>query len=232
MQHNRAAETHTIAGTPCVLDRICVDENGSDPASSIALYRPAVPDDIIDAESLLRDAVVPEPPYWALVWIGAQAIARRLLEHPPQSRASVCDLGCGLGLSGLAAGRSGAHVLFCDLAEQCLPIVEASAVANGLKSFDVRCIDFTRDTLGTKFSLITAADVVYDPAAYAPLADFITLHSAEGGKVLVTESLRADAKVFLALLAERGFVGRAEAVWVHEDGRRERTWLHTLCKGK
>ncbi len=230
MSEGRKTTTRLIAGTACVLDEIRVDDRGTDPAASIALFRPAAPEEIVDAESLLRDAVVPEPPYWALVWIGAQAIARRLLECPPPPTASVCDLGCGLGLSGLAAGRSGAHILFCDLAAECLPIVEASARENSLRSFEVRRVDFTRDRLGTRFDLISAADIVYDPEAYAPLADFIASHLADGGEVLVTESLRADTKVFLAMLGERGFEDRAEAVWVREDSRRERTWLHTLRK--
>ncbi len=182
----------------------------------------------MDRERLLRDAEVPEPPYWALVWIGARAIAGRLLEDPPPPDARVLDLGCGLGLSGVAAGLGGAFVLFADIAAEALAFAETNARLHRLPRYSIRRVDFARDRLGERFDLILAADIVYRPDHYRPLADFLDRHLTPGGRILLTESLRADARAALSMLADRGFRDRCEAIWVEEEGRRERTWLHSL----
>ena len=64
-----------------------------------------------------------------------------------------------------------------------------------------------------------AADVVYEPASYEPLVAFLDEHVAHGGRVLLTESLRADAKRVLEMLAARGFAIDTASVWVPEDGK-------------
>lgn len=182
----------------------------------------------VDSQALLHSERVPEPPYWALVWIGARALAAHLLNNPPAAQARVLDLGCGLGLSGIAAASNGARVVFGDYAPECLPFVEASLAAHGIPNAELRLLDFTKDHLGERFDLIVAADIVYDPASYEPLAAFLDEHLGEGGEILLTESLRADAKVFLATLCARGFRDEVSANWVEEDGQRERTWLHRI----
>ena len=76
------------------------------------------------------------------------------------------------------------------------------------------------------------ADIVYDPAHYAPLALYLDRSLAADGTILLTESLRADASVFLEGLLEHGFADEKRALWVMENGRRERTWLHTLQRSR
>ena len=118
--------------------------------------------------------------------------------------------------------------MFVDKVAECLNFVEASALLNGIESHQTRQLDFTHDQLERRFDLILAADIVYEPNDYEPLASFLDLHLASGGAIWLTESLRADAKTMLATMAERGFVDETEACWVQENGRRERTWLHRL----
>jgi len=187
-------------------------------------------DRIVDAEALLRAADPPDPPYWALPWIGARAIAARLLTAPPAATTRVLEIGCGLGLAGVAAGITGASVLFTDYVAGALAFARANAEHHGLASFETRLVDFTRDRLDAGFDLVVAADVVYEPESYQPLVDFLFAHTAEGGRVLLTESLRADAKRVLEMLVERGFSLATESVWVPEDGKLERTWLHELSR--
>ncbi len=199
------------------------------PVDPIELYALADPTASIDAEALLREAVTPDPPYWALVWTGAQAIAAVVsnLELPPGAR--VIDLGCGLGLSGLAAARRGARVVFGDYLEAPVAFVRATLARLGLDRCEARMVDFTRtDEDPGLYDLILAADIVYDPAHYRPLAEWLDRHLAPGGTILLTESLRADAQVFLADLCAMGFEDERAALRVLEDGRRERTWLHGL----
>jgi predicted nicotinamide N-methyase len=219
-----------IGGYPAERTRVEVETpRPGGPAREIELWRVAELETLVDARELLRADDPPDPPYWALPWIGARAIAARLLDSPPVAEASVLEIGCGLGLASVAAGLGGARVTFSDYVPPALEFARANAELNRLPSFETKLIDFTRDRLDRRFDLVVAADVVYEPPSYEPLVAFLDEHVvAEGGQVLLTESLRADARRVLAMLVERGFTLDTTTVWVPEAGKLERTWLHTL----
>lgn len=229
------SEKSTIAGFPAAWTRFDLrvekEEGGRTielSAEPLELYLLAEPERSIDAAALLREAVIVDPPYWALVWTGAAAIAAVVSTMPLPASMRVFDLGCGLGAAGLAAVRRGAAVTFGDYVEEPLAFVRASLVRLGAAA-EVRRTDFTsRDDDGRRYDLILAADIVYDPAHYEPLASWLDTRLTPGGLILLTESLRADAKLFLEKMHARGFDDVKEALWVHEEGRRERTWLHRL----
>lgn len=47
-------------------------------------------------------------PYWCRPWPSAIALAQLILQNPDLVRGKrVCDIGCGLGLAGIAAALSG-----------------------------------------------------------------------------------------------------------------------------
>lgn len=228
-----SVDLREIAGYPAVwssfpLDVLAENEDGQRPlaAAPVELYALADPELSIDASALLRERVIADPPYWALVWTGARAIAAAVASLD-LTGSRVLDLGCGLGLSGFAALREGADVTFGDYLDEPLEFVRATVTRLG-RSAGVRRIDFTRDEPAGAFDVILAADIVYDPAHYVPLAHYLDRSVAEGGTILLTESLRADAGVFLQGMTELGYEDDRRALWVLEDGRRERTWLHVL----
>lgn len=226
----------SIAGFPAAWTSVPVDvsveEGGamhSFPADPVELYALADAESAIDAGALLRERVIADPPYWALVWTGARAIAAVASNMTFPWGMQVLDLGCGLGFAGLAAARRGAEVTFGDYLEAPMDFVRETIARLGLDRCHARVIDFTAPhDDGRRYDLILAADIVYDPAHYAPLAAYLDTHLAPGGRILLTESLRADATVFLDGLKARGFRDEKSALWVMEDGRRERTWLHGL----
>ena len=118
---------------------------------------------------------------------------------------------------------------FGDYLEEPLEFVRATIARAALVRCKVLAIDFTSaQDDGSRYDFILAADIVYDPAHYSPLAAYLERHLAPGGTVLLTESLRADAAVFIEGMLARGFSDRRAALWVVEDGRRERTWMHEL----
>jgi predicted nicotinamide N-methyase len=196
------------------IDLVCVDDLAS----------------MVDRGELLRNATGAEPPYWALPWLGARAIAARVRKRPPAPDASVLDLGCGLGLSGVVAGLGGARVTFTDYIDDALVFAEENARTHRLRDFEVVRADFTRDRLERRFDWILAADVVYDPADYDSLVAFLDAHLAPDATLLLTESLRADAGIVIERLAALGIRGPREGLWLREEGRAERTWLHVLAR--
>src|SRR5436190_22107328 len=58
-------------------------------------------------DSLARGAV--PPPFWAFAWVGGQALARYLLDHPGEVAGRfLLDFGSGSGVVAIAAARAGA----------------------------------------------------------------------------------------------------------------------------
>jgi predicted nicotinamide N-methyase len=195
---------------------------------AVSVYRVCGLEDLVDRGALLRDDVVAEPPYWAHLWIGAIALARRLTEAGSLDDRRVLDLGCGLGLPGIVAAALGAEVWCADREPAALEFAAASAAYNRLAR--VRCahIDFTREGLDGDFDLILAAELVYDPESYDKLGEFLERHLRRGGEIHLTDAFRSDAARFFAALRARGFEGEREPRREWEDGRPQPLFLWTF----
>ena len=97
-------------------------------------------------EALLRADDPPDPPYWALPWIGARAIAARLLPRRRRAATRVLEIGCGLGLAGVAAGiERRVSSCFTDYVAEALAFARANAEHHGLRSFDTRVRRISRE---------------------------------------------------------------------------------------
>ena len=220
-----------IAGFPAELVEIEIPTSvagGDTSPDTVGLFQVAELERLVDRQALLRGDIGVEPPYWALVWIGARALAGRLLADPPAPGTRVLDLGCGLGLPGIVAGRRGCSVTFADLAGEALEFARVNVEHHRLTDCRILRVDFTRDRLDETFDLILAADIVYEREHYGSLVEFLDRHVRDQGTILLTESLRADARNVVHMLETKGYARRTQPVWVNEAGKPERTWLHTL----
>jgi predicted nicotinamide N-methyase len=115
-----------------------------------------------DIESLWK--VVGEdgpPPFWAFAWLGGQALARYVLDHPSVVRGKrVLDLATGSGLVAFAAGQAGAvDVLGSDVD----PYSEAAVRLNAELNRPVRfAAEDLLDGEPPDVDVILAGDVCYD----------------------------------------------------------------------
>lgn len=168
-------------------------------------------EDLVDSDSLLRDEIIDEPPYWAHLWTGSRVLAELVATEADCAGKRVADLGCGLGLAGLAAAKRGARVLLCDYVEEAVRLARASALRNGLAA-DGAVIDLRTPGLRGHFDLCLAADITYDPVLQIALAAFLAAYLTPGGECWCVESVRTT---------DRGFpqACRAQGLRVTESDR-------------
>ena len=165
-----------------------------------------------DVDALLEDAIErgERPPYGAVPWASAAAVAQRLAETWSAAGAAcdvtVLDVGCGTGIGALAAARLGARALALDVDPFALALVEAAARAQGL-AVELYAFDLEGDEPLPKGELVLFSDVLYE----GPLADAAARRVLEvlerGDEVLVADPGRAGRERFLARLDEAGVHG-------------------------
>lgn len=145
-------------------------------------------DDMDDAwaavQAELDDGELP-PPFWAFAWLGGQAVARHVLDHPELVRGlRVLDLATGSGLCALAARLAGAaEVAAVDVDAFAVEAVRLNAVHNRL-DVTARC----EDLLGAPVpdvDVVLAGDVFYDAQMSARVQPWLLDARAAGCAVVV-----------------------------------------------
>jgi predicted nicotinamide N-methyase len=174
-------------------------------------------EDYVDADALLRDADAPEPPYWAHLWPGARCLARLMTQAECSGR-RVVEVGCGLGLAGIAAAMRGATVTLLDSAHDALRFVQASAALNSCRVGTLRT-DIRHAGVRGPFHYCLAADVTYDPLLQVALADFLAAHLASGGRAWCAESVRTFDQGLRRACERHGFQVTEYEEREPDDGR-------------
>jgi predicted nicotinamide N-methyase len=113
------------------------------------------------SEEILARSAVP-PPFWAFAWVGGQALARHLLDHPDTVAGRVVlDFGSGSGLVAIAAAKADARsVLAAEIDHFAAAAIAANAALN-----EVAVAVTTADVIGAvdpSWQIVTAGDVCYE----------------------------------------------------------------------
>jgi len=175
-----------------------------------------------------------EPPFWAFAWVGGQALARYVLDHPHVVAGSnVLDIGSGGGIVSIAAAMSGAQrvtALDVDALAACACRMNAA-----LNVVTERIDAVTADAIGydlAPFDLILVGDVCYARgesdklARHLLTADVTVLLGDPGRQFLPRGDLShiASYKVETSRELEADAVTQAN-VWrlVRPPGKRDRS---------
>lgn len=144
-------------------------------------------------------------PYWAQVWSAAPTLARAVCAANWPTTLRVLELGCGIGLPGLAACAAGCQVTFSDYVPEAVALALENARRNSLgERASGRTLDWhapDRD----HFDVVLACDVLYEERLHEPLLRTIERMLAPGGEAWVADPGRALAESFLASAARAGF---------------------------
>ncbi|MDN3636080.1 methyltransferase domain-containing protein [Neolewinella lacunae] len=200
-------------------------------------------DTVADSEALLdaliaRGASDPDYqdevlPYWADLWHSALALGEYVAtadQDWPNTR--VIELGCGLGLPGIAAVLRGGKVTFTDyvtdaldFARHNLALNQANAQAAFLR------LDWRDPPQDVQYDLVLAADVAYESRFFQPLYHTIHRLLVPGGECWLTEPGRKIAREFLEGFSAAGFAVLGEVfTTVALNGTEQRVRLVRLRK--
>lgn len=151
----------------------------------VSLY---LADDIMRLWELLgdeSDGDNPGIPFWGSAWVGGQALARYIIEHPDEvAGKSVFDLATGSGLCAIAASRTGAaSVTAADIDTLATCAAQLNAAANAA-AIDVH----RRDMLALpppEVDVILAGDVCYEEEMSRQILPWLREASRLGVHVLI-----------------------------------------------
>ncbi|PHI21865.1 methyltransferase [Lewinellaceae bacterium SD302] len=172
---------------------------------------------IDDTESLLDDLIERGPadpdyqdevlPYWADLWHSALGLAESMVERSDELRGKkVIELGCGLGLPGIAAVMLGAEVTFTDYVADALDFARLNLEHN-VPEHNARFmeLDWRKPALKETFDFVLAADVAYEKRFFKPLYSTIRGLLAPNGQCWLSEPGRPIAREFLSGFTDHGF---------------------------
>jgi predicted nicotinamide N-methyase len=178
----------------------------------IRLTRPRDPDGLLDDPAVQRQSRASDyMPYWAYVWPGAILLANYVAAERWEPDTRAVEIGCGLGLAGLAALAVGLAVTFTDYSPAALELAEYNARRNGFDRFDTRLVDWSNPP-HERFDVVLGADVLYEPRCLPDVLRVLDAMLAPGGVALLSDPDRAVADAFPQMGRERGYAVPSERV--------------------
>jgi predicted nicotinamide N-methyase len=159
-------------------------------------------------------------PFWASAWLGGQALARFILDHPGVVVGRrVLDLAAGSGVAGIAASLAGAAVVTAnDIDPYAVAAIEANARVNTVV-VTASCATMLAEDVNVDVVLV--GDVFYSESMAETVLPVLQRASARGARVLVGDPGRDHLPVGrLQILAtysaaNAAAVTDAEVAWVH-----------------
>jgi predicted nicotinamide N-methyase len=189
------------------------------------------PEKLLDAITAAEFAVDERLPYWAELWTSSIVLAENALNDKTLRGKKVLEIGCGLGLVGLAAAWSGADVTMTDYDADALLFARWNAITNapppGGGTITVRSLDW-RDPPGERYDVILGADIVYEQRHILPLMAFFSNALQPGGRIRLAEPGRRIGDEFLDAAKQHTGDVTIEEVSVQRRGRSSTIRLFTI----
>jgi predicted nicotinamide N-methyase len=161
------------------------------------IERPADSDRLLDHPAIRSAFAVDEYlPHWTELWPGARMLAKAILREPWRPGLEVLELGCGLGLPGIAALSRGLRVTFSDYDATALRFAADNARADGFEDFRLLQLDWRYPPAELRVPVLIGADLIYEMRNVAPLVSVIKQVLHPDGVCLITDQDRRPASLF------------------------------------
>ncbi|HET6202006.1 MAG TPA: methyltransferase domain-containing protein [Planctomycetota bacterium] len=181
-------------------------------------------------ERLTSDEVRDERfPYFGELWPAGLALARWIWRRDEVRGREVLDLGCGVGLPGIAAGMRGARVVFADIFEEALALARENAEGAGVRGAEYLRLDWRDASFDRRFDAVLGADLYYESRHHGPLLEFFARAVRPGGFVVAADPRRPNSDPFFEEAARR-FAVEGSELEVELGGRRHRVRIARLTR--
>jgi predicted nicotinamide N-methyase len=188
---------------------------------TFTILRPAQADHLLDLPAV-RSAIAADEymPYWTDLWPASRMLAKVILRERWSAGQEALEIGCGLGLPGIAALAAGLQVTFSDYDATALHFAADNARLNGFVDFRTLQLDWRFPPQGLQVPLILGADLIYELRNVAPLVKLLKSILAPGGLCLLTDQDRVPALALREALVENGLRFTTQFVRAGEPGGR------------
>jgi predicted nicotinamide N-methyase len=213
-------ETPPEAVTETVREHVLIEDR------DFVIRRPAASDKLLDHPAVRAAFAVDEyMPYWADLWPAARMLAKAVLREPwpvPPSgeRLHALEIGCGLGLAGVAALAAGLRVTFSDYDATALRFAAENAHLNGLNDCNTLQMDWRYPPPDLRVPVVLASDLVYEMRNIEPLVALVRHVLAPGGLCLITDQDRVPSHFLREALRDAGLSYETQTVRAGEPGGR------------
>jgi predicted nicotinamide N-methyase len=139
------------------------------------------------------------------------------------------EIGCGLGLPGIAALSRGLHVTFTDCDATALRFAAENARLNGFENFRTLQLDWRAPPADLRVPVVLASDLLYELRSVPPVVAMIKQVLLPGGVCLLTDQDRAPSYTLRDALPDAGLAFTMQAMKAGEPGgRRVRGTLYRI----
>lgn len=145
-----------------------------------------------------------ENPYWGVLWDAAIPMAQYIAGRDWGDHKQCLELGCGLGLTGIAAWKSGLPVLMTDIVPEAVQLATRNARLNGLANCRPTVLDWNQPSK-SQYSTIIACDVLYERSQHAGLLKFLKAASTTDTEIHIGDPGRQSSQEFTADARANGF---------------------------
>ncbi|HSO19483.1 MAG TPA: methyltransferase [Desulfosarcina sp.] len=190
--------------TPVTIDAHCLN-----------LFTPASIDRFIDADDIMNDF-----PLWAKIWEASAILAGHLVSLPPDPGKRMLEIGCGVGLVGIAAAKAGHRVTMTERNPDALNFARANALANGCTELVVERLDWNAPQLEGRFDHIVGSETVYKNEDIDGLEALFDRYLSPGGTVILAEGVRSTGVVFWERMRHRYAVQARRHTMRSDNGQR------------
>jgi len=164
-----------------------------------------------DPEEMLEHALQGEAagssdwdPYWGLLWAASPATAELLLNQQWPVNLNALEIGCGVGLTGIAGLLAGMKVTFADHSSDAVRMAQANAAQNGFPNAAGLVFDWQQPP-NQQFDFIFGSDILYDPAGHEPLLQTLSTMLSQNGQVWIGDAGRTNAPAFMEKAIRAGW---------------------------
>ena len=156
-------------------------------------------------------------PYWAEIWPSGVVLAGVIAREPGLLHGRrVLELGPGVGVTAVAALQAGADLVVADSAPGSLAFCAFNAFDHVAMEPQPVLVNWRQPSpalfavAGAGFSLVLAADALYEERDVKPLLTLVERLVAPGGELWLAEPGRVPAERFVKAMRKRGWLGADE----------------------